>query len=240
MTYRLITDHLGSVRTVVNAATGTIVQQLDYDEFGVVLLDTNPGFQPFGFAGGLYDRDTGLIRFGARDYDPATGRWTAKDPILFAGGDSNLYGYVLGDPVNGWDPWGLCGGGGDSGPEDYDPFRGDPPLEPVYPEEWLPWTRTITLPGIIWSAAKKEAIQLPEKIIVDSRGKAIPLNKGEYFTGSKDGRWIQVRDANGNVTGMRIDGAHSPKTHTDPRALQPHAHVPGATNADGTPWLPIK
>ena len=38
---------------------GAIAQRLDYDEFGNVLADTNPGFQPFGFAGGLYDRDTG-------------------------------------------------------------------------------------------------------------------------------------------------------------------------------------
>ena len=35
-----------------------------------------------------------------RDYDAEIGRWTAKDPILFDGGDSNLYGYVLQDPVN--------------------------------------------------------------------------------------------------------------------------------------------
>jgi RHS repeat-associated protein len=70
-------------------------------------LDTNPGFQPFGFAGGLYDRHTGLIRFGARDYDPETGRWTAKDPILFSGGDVNLYGYVFNDPVNLSDPNGM-------------------------------------------------------------------------------------------------------------------------------------
>jgi len=61
---------------------------------------------PFGFAGGLYDRDTKLIHFGFREYDPFTGRWTAKDPILFAGGDTNLYGYVLGDPVGGIDPKG--------------------------------------------------------------------------------------------------------------------------------------
>lgn len=59
----------------------------------------NPGFQPFGFAGGLYDRDTGLVRFGARDYDPEIGRWTVKDPIDFAGGNSNLYGYTLNDPI---------------------------------------------------------------------------------------------------------------------------------------------
>jgi RHS repeat-associated protein len=56
--------------------------------------------QPFGYAGGIYDRDLGLVRFGARDYDPISGRWTAKDPIGFAGDDSNLYAYVGSDPVN--------------------------------------------------------------------------------------------------------------------------------------------
>lgn len=99
-TYRLITDHLGSVRLVVNSQTGAVAQRLDYDEFGRVLQDTNPGFQPFGFAGGLYDKDTSLVRFGARDYDAESGRWTAKDQRLFIGGQENLYGYVLNDPVN--------------------------------------------------------------------------------------------------------------------------------------------
>jgi RHS repeat-associated protein len=64
-------------------------------------------FQPFGFAGGLYDPHTGLVRFGARDYDPQTGRWASKDPIQFLGGDSNLYGYVLNDPLNWLDIKGL-------------------------------------------------------------------------------------------------------------------------------------
>lgn len=63
--------------------------------------------QPFGFAGGIYDQHTKLTRFGARDYDSRTGRWTAKDPIDFLAGDTNLYGYVLGDAVNGFDPAGL-------------------------------------------------------------------------------------------------------------------------------------
>src|SRR6185503_11893125 len=93
-TYRIITDDLGSPRLVVNVATGAIAQRMDYDAFGVVLVDTNPGFQPFGFAGGLYEPLTGFVRFGARDYDPETGRWTTKDPILFGGGDINLYEYT--------------------------------------------------------------------------------------------------------------------------------------------------
>jgi len=106
VTYRLLTDHLGSVRLVVNAATGAVAQRLDYDAFGRVLTDTNPGFQPFGFAGGLYDPATRLVRFGARDYDAETGTWLARDPLLFEAGQTNLYSYVDNDPVNGRDPRG--------------------------------------------------------------------------------------------------------------------------------------
>ncbi len=104
--YRLIGDHLGSVRMVIDADTGDVAQRMDYDAWGKITYDSNPGFQPFGYAGGIYDPDTGLTRFGARDYDAEVGRWTAKDPILFRGGDTNLYGYVLQDPVNYIDPTG--------------------------------------------------------------------------------------------------------------------------------------
>jgi RHS repeat-associated protein len=88
---------------VVNTSDGTVAQQLDYDEFGRVTLNTNPGFQPFGFAGGLYDNQTDLVRFGARDYDASTGRWTSKDPLLLAS-DLSVYVYALGDPINLLDP----------------------------------------------------------------------------------------------------------------------------------------
>jgi RHS repeat-associated protein len=47
------------------------------------------------------------VIFGARDYDPGMGRWTNKDPIGFAGGDTNVYAYVGNDPVNLVDPLGL-------------------------------------------------------------------------------------------------------------------------------------
>jgi RHS repeat-associated protein len=107
VTYRLISDHLGSVRLVVDTATGIVAQRLDYDEWGNVSQNTNPGFQPFGFAGGLYETQTGLVRFGARDYDPNIGRWLLKDPTRFGGGDFGLYTYATGDPVNRLDPSGL-------------------------------------------------------------------------------------------------------------------------------------
>ncbi|PWQ94300.1 DUF1566 domain-containing protein [Leucothrix arctica] len=106
-TYYIVTDHLGTPRAITDS-TGVVVKRMTYDSFGNVLSDTNPTLTiPFGFAGGLQDVDTGFVRFGYRDYDPETGRWTARDPIGFAGGDSNLYGYVLNDPINFVDQDGL-------------------------------------------------------------------------------------------------------------------------------------
>jgi RHS repeat-associated protein len=98
-TYRIVSDHLGSPRLIINATDGTVVQRMDYDEFGNVTTDTNAGFQPFGFAGGIHDQSTKLTRFGARDYDAQTGRWTGKDVIKFEADDTNLYVYGASDPI---------------------------------------------------------------------------------------------------------------------------------------------
>jgi RHS repeat-associated protein len=106
-TFFLLTDQVGSLRVVADTS-GNVVKRIDYDSFGNIIADSNPGFSvPFGFAGGLHDRDTGLVRFGYRDYSPELGRFVSKDPLDFAGGDTNLYAYVSNDPVNFVDPQGL-------------------------------------------------------------------------------------------------------------------------------------
>ena len=105
--YYISYNQIGSPRAITDE-NGNILKTLTYDSFGTIIADINPSFKiPFGFAGGLYDSDTKLTRFGYRDYDASTGKWTAKDPIGFDAGDTNLYGYVLGDPVNFVDPSGL-------------------------------------------------------------------------------------------------------------------------------------
>jgi len=114
-TFRIISDQLGSPRVVVSTSglnAGTIVLRVDYDEFGNRSISTDSGAfaaraLPFGFAAGLSDDDTGLVHFGAREYDPVVGRWTSKDPILFSGRQTNLYVYVANDPLNHSDPSGL-------------------------------------------------------------------------------------------------------------------------------------
>ena len=56
--------------------TTQLVKEVTYDTYGKLLTDSNSSLTvPFGFADGLYDSDTGLTRFGYRDYDAYTGKW---------------------------------------------------------------------------------------------------------------------------------------------------------------------
>jgi RHS repeat-associated protein len=107
-TYKVVKTHLGSVKMIVNADTGSVEQVMDYDAWGNVVADSNPGFQPFGFAGGIWDAESQLTHFGYRDYDASTGAWTSRDPVRLGGG-LNVYAYSLDNPVGRIDPRGLWG-----------------------------------------------------------------------------------------------------------------------------------
>lgn len=93
--YYVGSDHLGTPK-VITDNTGTAIKIWEYGSWDVrtTILDNDPTLDlPVGFAGGIPDDATGLVRFGFRDYEPASGRWAAKDPIFFRGG-LNLYQYV--------------------------------------------------------------------------------------------------------------------------------------------------
>jgi RHS repeat-associated protein len=108
--YYVATDATGSPRVIADP-TGAVVRRRRWDAFGNLVEDTAPGFHvALGFAGGLDDAATGLVRFGLRDYEPASGRWTSRDPVLFAGAQGNLYAYVRNHPVGSADPSGLAAG----------------------------------------------------------------------------------------------------------------------------------
>jgi RHS repeat-associated protein len=106
-TYRIVSDHLGSPVLAVNIDDEADAPfTASYTAFGEV-PGTGLDWMPFGFAGGIYDTDTGLVRFGARDYDAETGRWTAKDPTRFNGG-VGLYSYMTGNPIDFADAHGMA------------------------------------------------------------------------------------------------------------------------------------
>jgi RHS repeat-associated protein len=235
--YRIISDHLGSPRLVVNTETSEIVQRMDYDAWGNVTQDTNPGFQPFGFAGGIYDQHTGLVRFGARDYNPVIGRWTTKDPIDFDGGQLNLYSYVHSDPVNYIDPLGMCD---DDWSEwlDYliaagligaDVFLGGPSGEGIGPALAI-----LAAKQAGKNVAKSAGKAFPNRALPrDKHGNPIPeTNAPHTQLGTKTGRkgtYPQARefDANGKpVRDIDFTDHGRPQNHPNPHQ---HRYVPNDT-----------
>jgi RHS repeat-associated protein len=103
--YYFTRDHLGSVREMTDS-TGAIRAQYDYDPFGRVTKIQGNLSADFGFTGDYYHAASGLSLTIYRAYDPNLGRWLSRDPLgEYAGID--VYGYVLNDPVNGSDPFGL-------------------------------------------------------------------------------------------------------------------------------------
>ena len=103
--YRLISDNRHSPRRALNVTNASDTPlSVSYSAFGKG-IGNGMDWAPFGFAGGIHDTDTGLVRFGGRDYDPSIGRWITKDPSRHQGG-VNLFVYASNDPVNLLDPSG--------------------------------------------------------------------------------------------------------------------------------------
>ena len=97
-------DHLGSTMKLTDS-NGSVTESNGYDSFG---KPTNSSFSSrYQFTGREYDSFSGLQYSRARFYDPQIGRFISEDPIGFAGGDVNLYGYVWNSPQNYRDPSGL-------------------------------------------------------------------------------------------------------------------------------------
>jgi RHS repeat-associated protein len=73
---------------------------------------TAPGSWPDtnGFLGKPTDADTALTIIGARQYDPATGRFLSVDPVLDTSSPQTMagYSYAADNPVSASDPTGLC------------------------------------------------------------------------------------------------------------------------------------
>jgi RHS repeat-associated protein len=130
--YLVATDQVGSPVAAFDVLTGLAVVQRTYDAYGRLAPGGMDSLDlPIGYAGGLADSATSLVRFGLRDYDPAAGRFTAPDPLLFDGGQFNLYAYAGDDPVGRRDPFGL-----DSSNQSLPVPRTCGPSEPERRREW--------------------------------------------------------------------------------------------------------
>ncbi|MEW2417876.1 ricin-type beta-trefoil lectin domain protein [Streptomyces sp. NPDC046866] len=107
----LLSDHHNTATTSIDQTAGQAITRRKSDPYG-----TPRGNQPSDwpssrtFLGtGVDDNTTALTHIGAREYDPATGRFISVDPVIDITDplQMNGYTYAAGNPVSGADPSGL-------------------------------------------------------------------------------------------------------------------------------------
>jgi RHS repeat-associated protein len=111
-------DHLGNVRQVMDE-NGAVMQQTEYYAFGLAVERQNSTSPPnkYLFNGKEKQEVTSFLDYGARQYDPITGRWLGVDPLAEKGRKWSPYVFAFNNPVRFLDPDGL--------------FPGDPPRSKV-------------------------------------------------------------------------------------------------------------
>jgi len=251
--YIPIQDVQGITRYLIDAKSQAIAKENHCDPFGNSLTNDIP----YAYLGKRFDPETGLIYFGKRFYDPYLRQWMTPDPMGPLD-HSNLYQYVFNNPFSYCDPTGefvfaiplLFWGAGLVLPSISTcvtaalygaavgavAYGGYKALEAMDQQAYIP------LLDSLWRNTNPFEGPVSEDVYIgDSDGNIIPVPENYQLGGSKDGSCIQQKDSDGKATGLRKDGkGHPPSVvHQDPRSQEPHAHVPGITNSDGTPWLPI-
>lgn len=100
-------DHLGNIRQVTKASgsKGTVIQTMNYYPFGAQFCDgsaSNSDVQPYKYNGKEFDKMHGLntYDYGARQYNPVTGRWDRVDPLAEDYQDVSPYVYCLNNPIS--------------------------------------------------------------------------------------------------------------------------------------------
>ena len=117
-------DHLGSVRSVIDGDTGTVIETNDYYPFGKRIPVTNSVAEPVEAttqsatspdrwlfsskeSQSFLNASIPLLDFGARMYNPVIARWTASDPLSEKYYGISPYVYCLGNPISIIDPNGM-------------------------------------------------------------------------------------------------------------------------------------
>lgn len=267
--YAPLLDARGNIRRLIDTDTETIVAHYSYSAFGEQSINEQPLFNPWQYAAKRLDFDLGLIDFGKRHYDPQLGRWMTLDPLGFIN-HRNLYQYNFNNPFRYYDPNGTFAfaipiflpvieitfgwivtwisaeavlGTAIGATIAYGVYNVANGIEAA----------TADGPAVHQEAVLEEKKRKPntnpfegpvdgEIFVGDANGNIIPVPEGYQLGGSKDGECLQQKDKDGRATGIRKDGKGHPSSpaHRDPRSQNPHGHVPGVNNLDGTPWLPIR
>jgi RHS repeat-associated protein len=101
----LLDDQSGSIRLITSAA-GAVTGSYTYGAYGAVALHTGTATTAVQYDGQYTDAESGYQYLRARYYNPATGQFLTRDPLVSLTGSA--YGYAAENPLNTADPSGLC------------------------------------------------------------------------------------------------------------------------------------
>ncbi len=91
---------------MISSTTGAIINKYEYNPFGALAVNSETVDNPFKFSSEYNEKETGLVYYNYRFYDPSTGKWLSRDPIQEDGG-ANIYAMLGADPINYFDLFGL-------------------------------------------------------------------------------------------------------------------------------------
>ncbi|UDQ98368.1 RHS repeat-associated core domain-containing protein [Lentisphaerota bacterium WC36G] len=106
MVFNYIADGNKNITQLINLTTGEIANKYDYSPFGQLAKTDENVENVFKFSSECAEKETGLIYYNYRYYNPTTGKWTKRDTVQELGGE-NLYGFTFGDSINYFDFLGL-------------------------------------------------------------------------------------------------------------------------------------
>ncbi|MEU5343997.1 ricin-type beta-trefoil lectin domain protein [Streptomyces sp. NPDC020766] len=161
-----VADQNGTAYVNVALASGNKVMFSRTDPFGVERSENANWRSHRSYVGGNDDAAGGLVHLGAREYDPATGRFLSADPVLDLADPVQMNGYVYceNNPVTFADPSGLMSEGGNDG------YSGAPTAGQ---EAWAKQTLNTSVADVIMSvgwAALKDFVGWNDVVGCFSRG----------------------------------------------------------------------
>ena len=232
----MATDHQGTPLLSVNATTQAFDKRR-YTPFGELLAAPAAAWPSTrGFLNKTTDSSTGTTHVGAREYDPAGGRFISVDPVLdpMDPQQMNGYAYANNSPVTMSDPDGLrpyCGGG----------CGGDYNSASAYRHNYngtsnsrLPGNRSYSEPGS--NGAKKKPGMTSAQRSFAKRAAAFVPNWQTYVNpvATFGGHGAEASGAAATMQTRAIAGRYAPRSAGGQYVS--HASVPWWSRADPDNW----
>ncbi len=104
--YQYVADGNKNITQLISSTTGAIINKYEYNPFGALAVNDETVDNPFKFSSEYNEKETGLVYYNYRFYDPSTGKWLSRDPIEEDGGE-NIYSFTLNNSINYWDYLGF-------------------------------------------------------------------------------------------------------------------------------------